>query len=482
MKNRKWIVVAGVWVALALITLATGCGPALNNFMSYQGRLTDDGGNPINGTRNITFRLYGAETGGTAIWEETHGGVQVNNGLFNVVLGANTALDEANFHQPLFLEVEVAGQTLSPRQQLLGAPYAFSLVPGAVVKGSISASETFSSTLNVFNWGDGQGIAVGSNGTALVASGGSECGNHGVYGQTGGDWCWSSGVYGKATKDHALGVTGWNTAAGDGVLGVSAAGDGVRGTTDAGNKSGVYGHSTDGFGITGRSANSIGVQGFSTNGLAGNFRGGLAGLYAKSEGDGYAAGFYNNTTAANEEYKSTIWLVNGGSGDLIWAAGGGSELDFRVTAGGHVYSDQGFDTPASDFAELISVEGEKDAYEPGDVLVISENMDRAVRLSSTPYSTAVVGIYSTQPGFLGGSADEGEPNRIDGIPVAISGIVPCKVSAESGPIHRGDLLTTSSTPGHAMKATESKLGAILGKAFGELESGTGVIYVLVTLQ
>lgn len=416
MKNRKWIVVAGVWVALALITMVTACGPALNNFMSYQGRLTDAGGNPINGTRNITFRLYGAETGGTAIWEETHSGVQVNNGLFNVVLGANTALDEANFHQPLFLEVEVAGQTLSPRQQLLGAPYAFSLVPGAVVKGSISASETFSSTLNVFNWGDGQGIVVGSNGTGIVASGGSECGNHGVYGQTGGDWCWSSGVYGKATKDHAIGVTGWNTAGGAGVHGYSVTGDGVYGKADAADKSGVYGWSENGFGVTGRSRNSNGAQGFSTNAY---------GVY----GDGKVYGFYTP--------------------DKVYAGNGYVDIAEHIDA-------------ASD-------------VEAGDVVVVDPEHDERVVRSTRPYDTSVAGIISTDPAVLIGSSDTTTP-------LALAGRVPCKVSAENGPIRRGDLLTTSSTPGHAMKATESKLGAVLGKAFGELESGTGVIYVLVTLQ
>jgi hypothetical protein len=68
------------------------------------------------------------------------------------------------------------------------------------------------------------------------------------------------------------------------------------------------------------------------------------------------------------------------------------------------------------------------------------------------------------------------------IEVAIAGIVSVKVSAENGPIQRGDLLTTSNTPGHAMKATEFIPGTILGKAMGTLDSGTGVIEVLVLLQ
>ena len=62
--------------------------------------------------------------------------------------------------------------------------------------------------------------------------------------------------------------------------------------------------------------------------------------------------------------------------------------------------------------------------------------------------------------------------------------MPTKVSAENGPIRRGDLLVTSSTPGYAMKGTDHSrmLGAVIGKAMGSLNSGTGVVEVLVSLQ
>ena len=68
--------------------------------------------------------------------------------------------------------------------------------------------------------------------------------------------------------------------------------------------------------------------------------------------------------------------------------------------------------------------------------------------------------------------------------MAMVGIVPTKVTAENGPIHRGDLLVSSSTAGFAMKGTDRTrlVGAVIGKAMGPLESGTGVIEVLVTLQ
>jgi len=72
--------------------------------------------------------------------------------------------------------------------------------------------------------------------------------------------------------------------------------------------------------------------------------------------------------------------------------------------------------------------------------------------------------------------------QIDEIPLAVVGIVPCKVSAENGPIRVGDLLVTSATPGHAMRDDNPRPGSIVGKALASLESGTGIIKVLVTLQ
>ena len=76
------------------------------------------------------------------------------------------------------------------------------------------------------------------------------------------------------------------------------------------------------------------------------------------------------------------------------------------------------------------------------------------------------------------------------VPVAITGIVPTKVTAENGSIQPGDLLVTASTPGMAMKALPLVIsgveiypsGVILGKALEPLAGESGVINVLVTLQ
>ncbi len=118
------------------------------------------------------------------------------------------------------------------------------------------------------------------------------------------------------------------------------------------------------------------------------------------------------------------------------------------------------------------------------VLVIDPTGDRRVALSTEPYSPLVVGIYSTKPGILGTTHPMDDPRLAEGIPIAILGIVPTKVSAENGPIRRGDLLVTASIPGHAMKGTDRArlVGVIVGKTLEPLPAGTGVILVLVTLQ
>ena len=55
----------------------------------------------------------------------------------------------------------------------------------------------------------------------------------------------------------------------------------------------------------------------------------------------------------------------------------------------------------------------------------------------------------------------------DEVPVAMVGIVPCKVSAENGAIKVGDLLVTSSTPGHAMRDASPAVGTVVGKRLAE---------------
>lgn len=166
------------------------------------------------------------------------------------------------------------------------------------------------------------------------------------------------------------------------------------------------------------------------------------------------------------------------------------DTEFKVRRDGNVFADGSFTGGGADYADMMPVLGKPSDYSPGDVLVIAE--DGKVTLSRQPYSTAVVGVYSTKSAFVGDprGATEKDESADGRIPVALLGIVPVKVTAENGAIRPGDLLTPSSTPGHAMKAKPVVVngveiystGAILGKALEPLEKGTGMIKVLVILR
>ena len=139
-------------------------------------------------------------------------------------------------------------------------------------------------------------------------------------------------------------------------------------------------------------------------------------------------------------------------------------------------------TCGGDFAESVDVSGDRNKYEPGDLLVIDPDKPGNFLKSAEPYATSVTGIYSTKPGTVG--RRQTTPKSLDEVPMAMVGIVPTKVSAENGPIHPGDLLVSSSTLGYAMKGTDRSrmLGAVIGKALGSLDAGKGVVEAVVTLQ
>ncbi|MBN2394035.1 MAG: hypothetical protein JXR84_25095 [Anaerolineae bacterium] len=137
--------------------------------MNYQGYLTDSGGNPLNGTYDLVFRLYDDAAVGTMEWgPETHNNVAVTNGIFQVALGSVVTLLPNNFDEALFLEVEVEGTTVTPRQPLRAVPYAFGLVPGAEVQGDPMGSD--------------YGLYVNNTGTGATDKGIRAVGNqYGIY-------------------------------------------------------------------------------------------------------------------------------------------------------------------------------------------------------------------------------------------------------------------------------------------------------------
>jgi hypothetical protein len=169
------------------------------------------------------------------------------------------------------------------------------------------------------------------------------------------------------------------------------------------------------------------------------------------------------------------------NGNVKLTSGSGASITFPD---GSIQSTAytGITCSGGDYAESIDVTGDRTKYDPGDVLVIDPENHGKFLKSAEPYSTAVAGIFSTRPGTVG--RRQIGPKNPDEVPMAVVGIVPVKVSAENGAIQPRDLLVSASTAGYAMKGTNRQLmlGAVVGKALGSLESGTGVIEVLVTLQ
>ena len=112
------------FTAVVLLVVAVSAWAQIPRLINYQAKLTDDDGVALNGDYDITFRIYDEETGGTPLWTEAHTGVTVTNGLFDVQLGSITPLD-LSFADTYWVEIEIEGTTLSPREMLSTVPYAF---------------------------------------------------------------------------------------------------------------------------------------------------------------------------------------------------------------------------------------------------------------------------------------------------------------------------------------------------------------------
>ncbi len=134
-----------------------------------------------------------------------------------------------------------------------------------------------------------------------------------------------------------------------------------------------------------------------------------------------------------------------------------------------------------DCAEDFDV-AEAESIEPGTVMVLGE--EGALYQSQQAYDKRVAGVVSGAGDYKPGLILDKQQSRSNRKPIALLGKVFCKVDASYAPIEVGDLLTTAPTPGHAMKATDpmKAFGAVIGKALRSLETGQGLIPVLVTLQ
>ncbi|HTL09957.1 MAG TPA: hypothetical protein VL307_16900, partial [Chitinophagaceae bacterium] len=362
--------------------------------------------------------------------------------------------------------------------------------------------------------------AIGVEGKISLA--GAGVASAGVKGTNNASSAEGAGVWGVHAGGGA-GVSG-NSVSGFGLAGQSTTGNGVFATSNDGNAAffdisntssyadAMYANTSGyGNGVTGISEKYIGMQGITNDpsgiGVMGfNNAGGeaihgitLSSSMAAVVGQNYSIGAGVNgvsiaggigvlaqTDAGGGSAGSalTAELLGAGAGNISTFKANGSNVA-RIDQNGKGFFNGGTQMGGADIAEYFDVEGDHNSYEPGDVLMISQQNDRAVEKSNTPYSTLVAGVYATKPGVLLTEKDASADRLFDGVPMGVIGVIPTKVCLERGVIHRGDMLVSSSTPGVAMKADPDKVkpGQVIGKALQEYDGAAiGKINVLVSIK
>ena len=394
----------------------------------FPGQLWTEDGSPVDdGLYAFEFALFESATEGTALWTEHQSGVFVTGGMFATELGRENAFPtEVLAHDALWLAVSVRGPDdteftqMSPRQRVT--------MPGTV---SVAATTAGPSCAHDH---------VGEVWNAAVA--------------------WSSGAFKVNNSLNGPAIWGVNTGGGNAIRG-----DGY------GTSMGVYGEADNAPGVVGRSAQKYGIEGYGTSGVKGEAAAAGTGVYGKSV-DG--AGVYGHSDNQTGVY---------GEGPL-----------FGLYSNGDVKIDGDLVVTGSKSGYVVDIAQSDDVYslETGDVVMIvgvgsailGEIPGIKVRKVTQAATTAVVGIVDRayQPdGAAPLDEERVAPQGYLSI-VTVGAYRGVKVDATFGAVQVGDLLVASSNPGYAMRADSPQPGTVVGKALGELESGVGLVPVLVTLQ
>jgi len=487
---------------LALVSLLISCSESLHaaplgTAFTYQGHLNDNG-SPANGLYDFRCQLYDAvEFGALVSTTVTNSAVPVSNGLFVVNLDFGSAVfsgQERWLQNIVRTNNALNFTTLLPRQRVAPAPHAiYATKAGDLQSG---AAPTFTGTVN-FNPAGGPPFTVGNttkvpNLNADLLDGLDSIAFVRKIGDTMTGTLHVNGPGGAATlsdvgsffgNDIALAGSA-SSGLGIGVNGSSSgiAGYGVFAQASGTNGIGVYASASQG-------TNARALQASSSTGLAGLFEGAVRVNYASPfskpqlelddpSNSGFARlrmqtgarSFWDIAVGTSGSDDNTLRFFNQGSGDVMV-----------------------LHTNGTLFCNVLTIRGGADLAEPfempahickGAVVIIDDEHPGRLKLSERAYDTRVAGIVSGANGIRPGLTLSQQGTLDGGQHVALSGRVYVQAEAGHSPIRPGDLLTTSDTPGYAMKVTEHARaqGAILGKAMSSLDEGKGQVLVLVTLQ
>jgi hypothetical protein len=492
---------------LAILS-ASALARAQGTSFTYQGRLNENG-SPANGDYDLKFSIFDDPIAGSQVGDSlTNAPTSVSNGLFTVTLDFGAGVFTG---APRWLEIGVTANgngedftALSPRQALTASPYAiFAGTSANVASGSVVTSLNGLKDDVTLEAGANVTLTPNGNTLTLAAAG---VGGSGIWSVLNNNAYYNAGNVGIGTAAPlaSLDVLGnWNGE--QGALNLFGDRPSVRFTGDAGsaNQSWLM-HLGGGPGDLLFYRRAAGAEPWiptlSLGAADGNVGLGTTTPQAKlhiydpagsvthviETGGGINA--WTRVDFANANGQWRVGTSRGFNGDQFYFYRRGATVNaFAIQPNGDA-SLQGTMS-----CNVLTIRGGADVAEPfampeeiakGSVMVIDDAHPGQLKLSAEAYDTRVAGIVSGANGINPGIALHQQGAIEGGQNVALSGRVYVQADAAFGAIRPGDLLTTSDTPGHAMKVTDhaKSQGAILGKAMGSLSEGKGMVLVLVTLQ
>ncbi len=300
-----WPKLVGAGAPLSTLAPEATIGDAI----TYQGFLTDENEAPLSGNFTMRFQIYNAKSGGALLWDGGNTTIAVNDGLFAARLAISTDIFNG---EALWVAQTVNGELLSPRQEILPAPLAHTLRPGAIVKGTANAvpnnyllDVNMNNDVFAFNRGaitgqttTGNAIyGIADNGRAIY---GQTQNGYAVYGFDGGSNA-NQGYAGYFYSTNGIGLYGYSGAdrshpniLAPGIYGQSNQGVGVYGRGDTSNSYSFFnegGYFEGGKGLYARGTDSVAEQGYGARIYSNNYRG----MYAQG-GAGWFDGYFGGNS------------------------------------------------------------------------------------------------------------------------------------------------------------------------------------------
>lgn len=430
--------------------------------VSFQGRLTDNTGVPISGTKNFIFNFFNKND---VLLKTLYLPITVKNGMYSASLDLEDMQNEY-FADDLYLEVKIDREKIVEKAQLTASLYALSvrdlaitdrkiadeavtnlkIKAGAVTEDKIADRAVTFHKLSALNEGNGRFLKMDNNTLSwanIPNSLPNQSGHEGEYLKTDG----SSAMWSKLKFTEGLTENNGEVS--------------VKFPLPVQFPS-LSGHSNkfltnNGTDLSWEDLSSSYVTTHTVQIITGKK------TFNEIVSSNLTISGSGNSGSAVLQYS----LINGNINAYGLVINSTTNIKGNLNVTGTTYNEN---------ADLAEIYPSSELLNPGEVVVISQTRDGYIEKSKTANDTKAAGVISSKPGIVLNS-------DAAGYQLALAGKVPVNITNEGGNIKRGDLLVTSSSPGYAMKAPENpKPGTIIGKALENFTGSRGKILALVNLQ